>query len=74
MTPFYLLDVFTTEPFTGNPLAVVANADGLTTERMQRVAGEFNRTETTFVLSPTLAEADWRLRSFTAAGTEDSCR
>lgn len=70
MTPFYLLDVFTTEPFTGNPLAVVANADGLTTERMQRVAGEFNRTETTFVLSPTLAEADWRLRSFTAAGTE----
>ena len=37
---------------------------------MQRVAGEFNRTETTFVLSPTLAEADWRLRSFTAAGTE----
>ena len=70
MTPFYLLDVLTTEPFTGNPLAVVANADGLTTERMQRVAGEFNRTETTFVLSPTLAEADWRLRSFTAAGTE----
>ena len=70
MTPFYLLDVFTTEPFTSNPLAVVANADGLTTERMQRVAGEFNRTETTFVLSPTLAEADWRLRSFTAAGTE----
>jgi len=70
MTPFYLVDVFTTEPFTGNPLAVVSDADHLSTELMQRIAGEFNQTETTFVLAPTLAEADWRLRSFTAVGTE----
>ncbi|MBA3317250.1 MAG: PhzF family phenazine biosynthesis protein [Gemmatimonadales bacterium] len=70
MTPFYLLDVFTTEPFSGNPLAVVTDADDLSTETMQRVAGELNQTETTFVLSPTLPEAEWRLRSFTATGVE----
>jgi PhzF family phenazine biosynthesis protein len=70
MTPFYLVDVFTTEPFTGNPLAVVSDADELSTELMQRIAGEFNQTETTFVLAPTHPEADWRLRSFTAVGTE----
>ena len=70
MIPFYLIDVFTTEPFTGNPLAVVSDADDLSTELMQRVAGEFNQTETTFVLRPTRPEADWRLRSFTAPGIE----
>ncbi|MGH7579867.1 MAG: PhzF family phenazine biosynthesis protein [Gemmatimonadales bacterium] len=70
MTPFYLLDVFTTEPFAGNPLAVVAKGDGFSTELMQRIAGEFKQTETTFVLDPTMPGADWRLRSFTAAGTE----
>ncbi len=70
MTPYFLLDVFTSRPFTGNPLAVVADADELTTELMRQVAGEFNQTETTFVLRSTLSEADWRLRSFTAAGTE----
>lgn len=70
MIPFYLIDVFTTEPFTGNPLAVVSDADDLPTELMQRVAGEFNQTETTFVLRPTRPEADWRLRSFTAPGIE----
>lgn len=70
MTPFYFVDVFTSEPFTGNPLAVVVDADGLTTDRMQRIACELRQTETTFLLTPTQAEADWRLRSFTAAGTE----
>jgi trans-2,3-dihydro-3-hydroxyanthranilate isomerase len=70
MTPFYLVDVFTDRPFTGNPLAIVADADDLDGERMQRIAGEFNQTETTFVLRPTLQGADWRLRSFTAIGTE----
>jgi predicted PhzF superfamily epimerase YddE/YHI9 len=70
MTPFYLIDVFTTEPFSGNPLAVVSDADELSTELMRRIAGELNQTETTFVLTPTHPEADWRLRSFTAAGIE----
>ncbi len=70
MTPFYLVDVFTAEPLSGNPLAVVADADHLSSEAMRRIAGEFNQTETTFILKPTNAEADWRLRSFTAVGTE----
>ena len=70
MTPFYLVDVFTDRPFTGNPLAIVADADGLDTGLMQRIAGEFNQTETTFVLRPTAEGAEWRLRSFTAVGTE----
>ncbi|HEU4525534.1 MAG TPA: PhzF family phenazine biosynthesis protein [Gemmatimonadales bacterium] len=70
MTPFYLVDVFTDRPFAGNPLAIVSDADHLDTERMRRIAGEFNQTETTFVLRPTVEGAQWRLRSFTAAGTE----
>jgi trans-2,3-dihydro-3-hydroxyanthranilate isomerase len=70
MTPFYLVDVFTDRPFTGNPLALVTDADHFDTGRMQRVAGEFNQTETTFILRPAAEGADWRLRSFTATGTE----
>ncbi|HWB40744.1 MAG TPA: PhzF family phenazine biosynthesis protein [Gemmatimonadales bacterium] len=70
MTPFYLVDVFATEPFTGNPLAVVADGDRFSTDLMRRIAGEFKQTETTFVLDPSMPGADWRLRSFTAAGTE----
>jgi trans-2,3-dihydro-3-hydroxyanthranilate isomerase len=41
-----------TAPFAGNPLAVVADATGLTTEQMQSIAHEFNLSETTFVLPP----------------------
>jgi trans-2,3-dihydro-3-hydroxyanthranilate isomerase len=70
MTRFYLVDVFTDRPFTGNPLAIVIDADDFDTERMRRIAGEFNQTETTFVLRPTADGAQWRLRSFTAIGTE----
>ena len=70
MTPFYLVDVFTDRPFTGNPLVIVTDADHLDTERMRRVAGEFNQTETTFLLRATVDGAQWRLRSFTAIGTE----
>jgi trans-2,3-dihydro-3-hydroxyanthranilate isomerase len=70
VTPFYLVDVFTDRPFTGNPLAIVTDADGFDAARMQRIAAEFNQTETTFVLRPTVEGADWHLRSFTAVGTE----
>ena len=70
MTPFCLVDVFTDRPFTGNPLVIVTDADELDAERMRRIAGEFNQTETTFVLRPTTADAHWRLRSFTALGVE----
>ena len=47
---YHTCDVFTREPFGGNPLAVVPDARGLDTEAMQRLAREFNYSETTFVL------------------------
>ena len=52
MLEFRTLDVFTTQPFTGNPLAVVLGADGLTTAQMQTIAREFNLSETIFVMAP----------------------
>ena len=70
MLRFHLVDVFATAPLTGNPLAVVENGDGLPLRVLHHIAREFNQSETTFVLPPTRAGADWRLRSFTAAGAE----
>jgi trans-2,3-dihydro-3-hydroxyanthranilate isomerase len=67
---FFLVDVFTREPLAGNPLAIVPDAGSLDDGVMQRVARELNQSETTFLLPPTLAGADHRLRSFTAAGVE----
>lgn len=49
---FTTVDVFTDRPFGGNPLAVVTDAQGLSTEQMQTIAAEFNLAETTFVLPP----------------------
>jgi len=49
---FVTIDVFTNRQFGGNPLAVITNAQGLSTERMQAIAAEFNLAETTFVLPP----------------------
>lgn len=46
---YNIVDVFTTQAFHGNPLAVVANTCGLTTSQMQAIAREFNLSETTFV-------------------------
>ncbi|UJW86014.1 PhzF family phenazine biosynthesis protein [Devosia sp. SL43] len=63
-----LIDVFADTPLTGNPLAVVQDADALTDEQMRRIAGEFNQAETTFILRST--RADRKLRSFTASGAE----
>jgi PhzF family phenazine biosynthesis protein len=62
---FKQVDVFTTVPFRGNPVAVVLEGDGLSGEEMQRIAGWTNLSETTFVLKPTVAGADYRLRIFT---------
>jgi len=67
---FHFVDVFAVEPLTGNPLAVVEDAADLTVDQLQRIAREFNQSETTFLLRPTRPDADWRLRSFTAAGAE----
>ncbi len=63
-----IIDVFADAPLTGNPLAVVQDADDLSDEQMRRIAGEFNQAETTFILAST--RADHRLRSFTASGAE----
>jgi trans-2,3-dihydro-3-hydroxyanthranilate isomerase len=49
---YVTVDVFTDRPFGGNPLAVVLDAEGLSGERMQIIAAEFNYAETTFVLPP----------------------
>lgn len=62
---FHTLDVFTEHPYSGNPLAVVLEADGLDTEQMQTIAREFNLSETVFVHPATHAEALVRLRIFT---------
>jgi len=61
---FVLLDVFTEIPLTGNPLAVLPEADGLDDRTMQALAREFNFSETTFVASPRDHRATRRLRSF----------
>ena len=68
--PFALVDVFADMPLTGNPLAVVADAERLEESVMRAVAREFNQSETTFVLPPTRSGATRRLRSFTPAGAE----
>ncbi|TPG47157.1 PhzF family phenazine biosynthesis protein [Sphingomonas glacialis] len=62
--PFTLVDVFGTQAFTGNPLAVVAQAEGLTSEDMQRITRWLNLAETTFLLTPTHPDADYRVRIF----------
>ncbi len=64
---YFILDVFTDELFKGNPLAVVLDADGLSAEKMQSIAGEFNLSETTFVLKPSSSKAERRVRIFTPA-------
>jgi len=64
---FIQVDVFTDRPFGGNPLAVFPEAEGLTTEEMQRLAREMNLSESTFVLSPQAPEADFKVRIFTPA-------
>jgi trans-2,3-dihydro-3-hydroxyanthranilate isomerase len=61
----YTLDVFTTTPLAGNPLAVVTDGDGLSTARMQSIARELNLSETVFVQRPTNNRALARLRIFT---------
>lgn len=50
--PFVTVDVFTSQQFAGNPLAVITDARELREDEMQRIAAEFNFSETTFVLPP----------------------
>jgi len=65
---FKQVDVFTSVPFKGNPLAVVFDADALDTDQMQAIAHWTNLSETTFLLKPTDPAADYRVRIFTTHG------
>ena len=62
---FYQADVFTSQPFGGNPVAVFPDADGLTDAELQQIAREMNLSETVFVFPPTDPAAVARLRIFT---------
>ena len=63
--PFSQVDVFTTTPYAGNPVAVVRDGEGVSDEAMQRFARWTNLSETTFLLPPEAEEADYRVRIFT---------
>jgi PhzF family phenazine biosynthesis protein len=65
--PFRQVDVFTATAHLGNPVAVVLDAEELSTAAMQRLAAWTNLSETTFVLRPTRPDADYRVRIFTPA-------
>jgi PhzF family phenazine biosynthesis protein len=62
---FSQIDVFTSEAYLGNPVAVVHDADGIDDELMRRFARWTNLSETTFLLAPTDPAADYRVRIFT---------
>ena len=66
--PFKQVDVFTSAPYLGNPLAVVLDGSGLTDQAMQSFARWTNLSETTFLLPPTQPGADYRVRIFTPGG------
>lgn len=62
---YFTLDVFTDKALSGNPLAVVLDSDGLDAEMMQRIAGEFNLSETVFVMPPEDENNRAKIRIFT---------
>lgn len=65
LRPFRQVDVFTAEPYRGNPLAVVHDADGIDDDRLLRFAQWTNLSETTFLVPATTPDADYRVRIFT---------
>lgn len=65
---FRLVDVFGSEPLTGNPLAVVIDSDGLGPDEMLDITRWLGFSETSFLAPPTSGEADYRVRIFTLAG------
>ena len=62
---FYQADVFSAQPFGGNPVAIFPEAQGLSDDQLQQIAREMNLSETVFVLPPTDPAAVVRLRIFT---------
>ncbi len=63
--PYVTLDVFTDRPFGGNPLAVLPDSLGLSSDMMQNIAREFNLSETTFVFPPDDLANTHKVRIFT---------
>ena len=61
---FSQVNVFSADPLLGNPLAVVHDADSLSTERMSAIARWTNLSETVFLVKPTNPEADYAVRIF----------
>lgn len=83
--PFRQVDVFGSRDFSGNPLAVVLDAEGLSDDDLRRISVWTNLSECTFVLPPTTPDADYRVRIFSLAnelpfaghptlGTARACR
>lgn len=68
MLPFRQVDVFSAEPWLGNPLAVVHDADGVDDAQMAHFARWTNLSETTFLCAPTDDRADYRVRIWTPTG------
>lgn len=62
---FYIVDVFASEPYSGNPLAVVVSPSGLAGETMQKIALEINYSETTFIGPARESDGGYRVRMFT---------
>ncbi len=62
------VDVFTQEAFSGNPLAVIFDADGLSTEEMQHITRWMNLSESVFLQKPSHPDADYKVRIFTLTG------
>lgn len=62
------VDVFSSTPYKGNPLAVILDAEGLSDQEMQAIARWTNLSETTFILPPVDDNADYRVRIFTPKG------
>lgn len=62
---FHQADVFTDEPFGGNPVAILPDAQGLADEELQKIAREMNLSETVFVVPPTDPKASAKVRIFT---------
>lgn len=65
------VDAFTTKPFCGNPAGVITEADGLTIDDMQRIAGAMNLSETAFATMPESLDTCFRFRFFTPSEEVD---
>ncbi len=64
---YYIVDVFAEEKYAGNQLAVVPDAQSLSTDQMQRITREFNFSETTFITGQPGGDGSYPVRIFTPA-------